>query len=40
MQEAGCKKPKVRSSDIVSHDIKATLRLIYAIYEKFKAHAA
>lgn len=34
--EAGCKKPKVRSSDIVSKDIKATLRVIYSIYEKFK----
>jgi len=40
VREAGCKKPKVRSNDIVQRDIKATLRLIYAIYEKFKAQAA
>ena len=34
--EAGCKKAKVRSNDIVNKDVKATLRVIYSIYEKFK----
>ena len=35
ISEAGCKMPKVRASDIVQQDTKSTLRLIYAIYEKF-----
>ena len=34
--EAGCKlPPKVRPMDIVHHDTKSTLRVIYCVYEKF-----
>ena len=34
--EAGCKLPaKVRAHDIVHHDVKSTLRVIYCMYEKF-----
>lgn len=34
--EAGCKlPPKVRAHDIVHHDVKSTLRVIYCMYEKF-----
>jgi len=36
LQDAGLGKPKAKPQDIVSHDLKATLRVLYALFTKYK----
>lgn len=37
MQDAGLPKPRARAEDIVNCDLKATLRVLYNIFTKYKA---
>ncbi|XP_065072142.1 beta-parvin-like isoform X2 [Rhopilema esculentum] len=36
LQDAGLGKPKAKPEDIVMHDLKATLRVLYALFTKYK----
>eukprot|EP00112_Aurelia_sp_Birch-Aquarium-sp1_P006035 Seg1674.5 transcript_id=Seg1674.5/GoldUCD/mRNA.D3Y31 product=alpha-parvin protein_id=Seg1674.5/GoldUCD/D3Y31 len=37
LQDAGLGKPKAKPEDIVSHDLKSTLRVLYALFTKYKS---
>ena len=37
MQDAGLPKPKARPEDVVNHDLKSTLRVLYNLFTKYKA---
>ena len=36
LEEAGLPRPRYRPQDIVHKDIKATLRLVYSLFIKYK----
>lgn len=36
MQDVGLPKPKARPEDIVNHDLKSTLRVLYNLFTKYK----
>lgn len=36
LQDAGLGKPKAKAQDIVTHDLKSTLRVLYALFTKYK----
>lgn len=36
MEEAGITKPKARAHDIVCGDLKSTLRVLHALFTKYK----
>jgi len=36
VQDAGLGKPKAKAKDIVTHDLKSTLRVLYALFTKYK----
>ncbi|ESO87320.1 hypothetical protein LOTGIDRAFT_210692 [Lottia gigantea] len=39
MQDAGLPQPKARVEDVVNHDLKSTLRVLYNIFTKYKGVA-
>jgi len=36
MEEAGMQRPKCRPHDIVNGDLKSTLRILHALFTKYK----